>query len=680
MLWLRHSLKQLATARATYTLSTICVAVGTLLAWPAAAQTTGYKAREKKLIEFGWDIPTADYVKNNIGTMEKQSFFDGLCFNVSEDLSYYRAFENRALTPADMQLGTLSQINWSRFTHNFITLLVMSKNNAPAWYDDALWKQIVANMRLFSQAAKAAKCKGFMLDPEFYYYKETHSPWVYNTTLYPGKTFAEVEAKVWQRGREFVGALQAELPQADLLFTISVSLSWAQCEGDVSRLAGTQYALLPAFTAGILEAAGTGVTLIDGHEGGYYTDETRKYTGAYDYVRNQSAGVMPADVQAKYRANFRMGEALYVEQVFDSARPADYKKSWFEHNAYNALLVTDQYVWCYSERGDGGDWAPNSMNWWTIPPRYLPAGLTDALTSARRKLSAGQALGFDMVKTTGYWDETVAATFETTPQISIVSPANDAQLPANQPLTVTTSLAACAAVSKVEFYVNSRLAATTTAAPRSPSLTNLAPGTYTIFARVFTPEGKHVTSNPVTIDVVDASAGVTYYRLKNRWLGTYLFDDGDKASYAATASGDAYLWAVEQPGRYTQLRNKATGDYLHVEHGQDYVECTPVSAANAGWWSKDWTVEGYSGYTMLKNRWQAAQYVHVEQRKGYAQHTPISKGTWSSQWQLEAAPSASTAAAPAQAEAAAASLAQHLVAGHLLPQDSPRRPAPAIHA
>ncbi|UYZ63625.1 T9SS type A sorting domain-containing protein [Hymenobacter weizhouensis] len=145
------------------------------------------------------------------------------------------------------------------------------------------------------------------------------------------------------------------------------------------------------------------------------------------------------------------------------------------------------------------------------------------------------------------------------------------------------------------------------------------------------------TMQPLEVQVyriTPAPTTTTFYRLKNRWQNTYLYDNGDRASYSATASGDTYLWAVEQADGFSQFRNKATGDYLHVQTGQDYVECT---AANAGWWSKDWAVEDYAGHKMLRNRWQANQYVHVEQLRGYAQHTSISKGTWSSQWTLEAA-------------------------------------------
>jgi hypothetical protein len=64
---------------------------------------------------------------------------------------------------------------------------------------------------------------------------------------------------------------------------------------------------------------------------------------------------------------------------------------FFEHNVYYALTTTDEYVWCYSER----------MNWWQPSEkagdnRGLPAGVEEALVSARRKYEEGKPLGYDI--------------------------------------------------------------------------------------------------------------------------------------------------------------------------------------------------------------------------------------------------------------------------------------------
>jgi hypothetical protein len=61
----------------------------------------------------------------------------------------------------------------------------------------------------------------------------------------------------------------------------------------------------------------------------------------------------------------------------------DERLRWFEHNVYYALVTSDEYVWCYSER----------MHWWQDK---VPDGTEAAIRSARTKIAEGQPLGFDI--------------------------------------------------------------------------------------------------------------------------------------------------------------------------------------------------------------------------------------------------------------------------------------------
>jgi alpha-glucosidase (family GH31 glycosyl hydrolase) len=139
-----------------------------------------------------------------------------------------------------------------------------------------------------------------------------------------------------------------------------------------------------------------------------------------------------------------------------------------------------------------------------------------------------------------------------------------------------------------------------------------------------------------------SSDGVT---IKCRWADNgqaYLFDNGDRADYGPTPADDRYYWIVESANGYTQLKNKATGDYLNLENKADYVECTPVLSH---WDSKDWTVEDAGdGYSRLRCRWpEVADYIHIENLKGYAEHDPAGTDNgnttinnwWSAMWLIE---------------------------------------------
>ena len=118
-----------------------------------------------------------------------------------------------------------------------------------------------------------------------------------------------------------------------------------------------------------------------------------------------------------------------------------------------------------------------------------------------------------------------------------------------------------------------------------------------------------------------SSAGVT---IRCRWTENgqaYLFDNGDQVGYGSSPVDDRFYWTLESANGYTQIKNKATGDYMNLESELDYVECTPVQSH---WDSKDWTLEDSGdGSKRLLCRWPGVpDYIHIEYQKGYAEHDP----------------------------------------------------------
>lgn len=118
-----------------------------------------------------------------------------------------------------------------------------------------------------------------------------------------------------------------------------------------------------------------------------------------------------------------------------------------------------------------------------------------------------------------------------------------------------------------------------------------------------------------------SDTGVT---IKCRWTEhgeAYLFDNGNQLGYGSSPIDNRYYWAVESADGYTQIKNKATGDYINLENNQEYVECTPVESY---WHSKDWiTEDAGDGYQRLRCRWpEVADYIHIENQQGYAEHDP----------------------------------------------------------
>ncbi|WP_191968572.1 sugar-binding protein [Cellvibrio sp. KY-GH-1] len=177
---------------------------------------------------------------------------------------------------------------------------------------------------------------------------------------------------------------------------------------------------------------------------------------------------------------------------------------------------------------------------------------------------------------------------------------------------------------------SSSSAATSSVAPSS-----VAPSSVT--SSSIAPSSSSRSSSSVALGSSSSSAvGVTSYRIVNRWQNNYLYDAGDYVAYGATANSNAYKWVVEDLGNgFIELRNLATGDYMHIENQTGRIQ---ASARNTAWDSSKWAMETVdSGFVRLRNRWQSSQYIHEENLNGNAQHGAIYPSWWSAQWKLEPA-------------------------------------------
>ncbi len=118
----------------------LCVPLATL-----HAQSTAPARPVKKLIEYGWDVPFPDQVRNEIRAMERKPF-DGIIFRLRE---WNHAFDPRPWdeTQLQPQLDDLAAIEWKSFTDNFLCLYA-ANNWQMDWFNDEQWANITANLRL----------------------------------------------------------------------------------------------------------------------------------------------------------------------------------------------------------------------------------------------------------------------------------------------------------------------------------------------------------------------------------------------------------------------------------------------------------------------------------------------------------------------------------------------------
>lgn len=377
----------------------LLVAFAILVAIPACAASETASAQpqlqvqfRKKLIEYGWDVPTPAEMAKNREAMEKRPF-DGLIFRLAGG---HNAFVTKPLDPAKFKddariLGTLK---FDKFKDNFVLVW-----GSPApdfdWFDDAHWKVIEANARLLVAKARPAGLRGICFDPEPYDF----ALWDYSKQpRSKTNSFAEYRAKVRQRGAQIMRAFEKELPGATILsfFHLSFVDRYAGLSDSdrAGRMIKERWGLMPDFFVGMLEGASPKARFIDGNESAYYYTSREQYFKSYHAMTQRALGLVPPDLREKYQRQVRAGQALYVDQNFalrqpDTERYVSYRMTpeerarWFEHNTYWALYTADEFVWCYSER----------MSWWN---NKIPPGAEEAITNARSKIAEGRSLGFDI--------------------------------------------------------------------------------------------------------------------------------------------------------------------------------------------------------------------------------------------------------------------------------------------
>jgi hypothetical protein len=174
--------------------------------------------KEKKLIEYGWDVPTPAQLQSELASMEKKPF-DGLIFRLSAG---HNAFATNLLEASKFAEDEriLSRLQFSRFTNNFVLIW----GSPPAgfdWFDEEQWRAIEANAKLLTRIGRAGKILGICFDPEPYDFSLWHYTQQPRAKAY---TFAEYRAQVRKRGAQLMRWFEAEMPDALILTFFHLSL------------------------------------------------------------------------------------------------------------------------------------------------------------------------------------------------------------------------------------------------------------------------------------------------------------------------------------------------------------------------------------------------------------------------------------------------------------------------
>jgi hypothetical protein len=109
---------------------------------------------------------------------------------------------------------------------------------------------------------------------------------------------------------------------------------------------------------------------------------------------------------------------------------------------------------------------------------------------------------------------------------------------------------------------------------------------------------------------VSSSESFPVLRIRNAETGMYLVEEAGQA-VLGDSSDYASLWLIEDYQGAKRFQNKATGNYLSIEHLKPFVEVIPIYAE---WMSPRWTFDGdpSQGPIVIRNVWHNWQTIFVE--------------------------------------------------------------------
>jgi hypothetical protein len=326
-----------------------------------------------KLIEWGWNTPSTNYIREHIRDMEQLSF-DGLVLDLemkqdrgksgSAALFSWNVWSSGVLDPSDYSaaIKALQDTEFRRFTDNFLRFNVTPGN--VDWFDKD-FSSVVANAALAAQIAKSSRLKGILLDVEHYQGRPFDYSYQSERNVH---RFVDYQKQVEECGRSFIQAINKIFPDITILLTYGYHL--AHLSGRSPQAEG--YGLLPSFLDGIIRAASPDSLIIDGWEFsyGYRTEKQFETAHATIYEGITTRTELEEAALQRYRCSF----GLWVDHgKFWS--DSDIGKNYFTPDAFGnslrlAIKHSDRYVWIYSEKA----------NWWNgkMPGPYL-----DALSRSR---------------------------------------------------------------------------------------------------------------------------------------------------------------------------------------------------------------------------------------------------------------------------------------------------------
>ena len=344
--------------------------------------------KDVTIIEVGGSTPDTIYLGKNVDALELLGF-DGAGYWIArpdlrlegvgdlhrtgastpETLINERVFfpwPKGEVVPSDLSdsITDMQPTKDSMFNKNY-PFLYMCNDGDMNWFDDDRWANAIKNAKLFSRYGAASGIKGFLMDAEQY----DGNVFTYTglqaamPEVYDGKTFAEVRAKVQQRGEEFIQAINSEMPTVSIFFMHGYHTMLKVGISTEEQLANHSMGLSAGFIDGILNGSTRYTSVVDGCSAGeshgqWAQGATRaNFEAVRNMVLNDPITLGLTNVPVAYAEKMRVGFGMYMYDVYNDFDPWDpdvpannfVTPAELQNGLDLALDVGDGYVWFWNQ-------------------------------------------------------------------------------------------------------------------------------------------------------------------------------------------------------------------------------------------------------------------------------------------------------------------------------------------
>ena len=327
------------------------------------------KEPAKKLIKFGWDDPTPEFLFKNSAEIERNLPYDGTGIGLAlykkktvhngktVNLSY-RVFSDLKFDEKwfEKDIEYLQKTRFTKLKYNFLNVSTAYFGKGYSIFNDTFWEGVNHNYALMAKIARKGGLAGLRIDLEDYgnMHKWTYRP-------YEGKSWDEAWNTARKRGQDFITAITKEFPDIKLfhLYFLDLALSAADGHGDIyQRLKTHTSGLLVAFINGIYDKLPPGAQIIDGMEHhGYIAKNLEDYCKLRAFRETSFRRLIAPENKIKLINQTSLAVATYLDSYIK--KDSSHRKlaeelqmtptELLRRNLAWAVAYSDEFSWTWGE-------------------------------------------------------------------------------------------------------------------------------------------------------------------------------------------------------------------------------------------------------------------------------------------------------------------------------------------